>query len=808
MKQLFIFILSIVGILTFGQSELTVLQAGERTPIANAKVKCNNKTIATTNNNGTAKFKTKCRIVEISANGFYEDEILVDKIMESTLSKMVKGQGSIQKIVLEDKSDDKALAILEKVNENFKNNSPQSLNSYSFKSYEKISLDMDEDTIQSYNDFLRKRFDSLKNISKKTVDEDKKKDSLEALKIQKLLGKSKMFLWEKAQEFSYSKKYGEKITVLDNRLAGLNQPIYELLTIKSNRTKIPKEVRRENFNLYRYFLTDTLDVEGRKNYVIRYREAGYKQPINKRKFNGYIYIDVDTYGIKKIESSSRKKNEGRITSIWIPIDNKWFLQKEYMKLKAGSMNFKKPADKANNDRNKEKFGLFIYQSADYFDYKTNFQEKSKDFRGYTMEVKNSDGNLLKKYRTQSLSDREANTYAKIDSVGKKYRLDQKANIFAALLSGDIRVGKINFDATQILNYNQYEGVRLGLAGKLNESFHRYISPDAYIAYGVKDKGFKYGVGVDLRTTLRKNSFFRAEYYNDVSAAGRFNENLWNFRMTFLNAGVSLNNDRYYHFKGFKVSYENDLTNALTVKIAAYKNSEKSTFDYDFNGLGNQFHNFSTVFSVKYSPNSKNIMTPNGKYTFEQNYPEFYFNYEQGMKALGGQFNFNRFDLMAMHIFKTKLGTTGVRAYAGFTTGEAPIWHQFQMNGLGKASSNFNFNFTSYLGYATMSGGKYFSDKFTGFYITHRIPWNFRSFGQETSSFDVVYRGIIGDMKHPEQHRFNYSTLKHLYQEAGLEWNNFLSTGLNLGFFYRVGNYHTSSFKDNFAVQLKLKLLGF
>jgi hypothetical protein len=55
---------------------------------------------------------------------------------------------------------------------------------------------------------------------------------------------------------------------------------------------------------------------------------------------------------------------------------------------------------------------------------------------------------------------------------------------------------------------------------------------------------------------------------------------------------------------------------------------------------------------------------------------------------------------------------------------------------------------------------------------------------------ILYCGTIGDMKHPEYHQFKFKKLDHLYQEVGLEWNNFLSSYFNLGLFYRVGYYAT------------------
>ena len=206
------------------------------------------------------------------------------------------------------------------------------------------------------------------------------------------------------------------------------------------------------------------------------------------------------------------------------------------------------------------------------------------------------------------------------------------------------------------------------------------------------------------------------------------------------------------------------------------------------------------------------MTPYGKYTYEQNFPEAFLNYEQGYKSLGGEFNYSRFDALITHQFRSSWGTTLARVYGGYYVGKAPIWHTFEMGGLDASSATgilSNFSLTSYLGFATMTSGKYFNDKFAGYYVSHRIPWYFKSFGKNTSSFNVIYRGIVGDLKNPEYHSVeNFSPLNHLYQEIGFEYNNFLSSRFNLGFFYRVGYYAASSFKDNFGVQLKFKLLEF
>ncbi|WP_228449467.1 hypothetical protein [Chryseobacterium sp. 2VB] len=768
-------------------------------PVRNAKISCDNSVIGYTNEQGILEFKTGCKNIDIDADSYQRESITVESSMEVSLLKKTSKTTNIEAVVIEDKSDPRALEILKKVNKLFKENSPKSLGSYSYKSYEKISLDIDEDSLSQFNQY----FNDL-NIFKKK----REKDSLNNINARKIFSKSKLFLWERAQEFLYSKKYGEKINILDNRISGLKQPIYEMIALQqSNRDVVPEQIKPENRGLYRFFLSDTVTLDGRKNFVIRFREVNYKKPDRKRKYNGAIYVDTETYGIKKIENFSKNKNEGIITSTWVFYNNKWFLAHEKAKLKMGKMAMD---DKVHADDKKDKksFGTYAFLTSKYFDFESPIEEDPKDFKGYTFSVKNIDGQSLDRYRTDPLTEREQNTYKTIDSLGKKYKIDSKAQILSGLLNGQIRVGSVDFAVDEIVNYNSYEGFRLGLKAKLNENFNPYFSPDYYFAYGVKDRKWKYGMGLDMKTTLEKNSFFRFEVYDDVTASGEFNRKMWNFKMRMMNFGNNLNNDRYFHFKGMSLSYLNDVTNGLTVALAVRRNTEEAEFDYQFRDRGTSYRNFNTLFTLKYSPNSTNIMTPQGKSLIDQKYPELYFNYEQSYKILQGDFNYSRFDGLFVHNFKTPVGTTGFRLYGGLVLGGAPIWKNFTMNGLASPGKDFNFNLTSYLGFATLEGGKYYNDRFIAYYFTHKLPWYLKSFGHNVSSFDFVLRGTIGDMKHPEYHQFKFRKLDHLYQEVGVEWNNFLSSYFNLGVFYRVGYYATPHFKENFAIQFKLKFLEF
>ncbi|WP_228446636.1 hypothetical protein [Chryseobacterium sp. 3008163] len=414
MKRGLIFIFLWMFVFGFSQSKLTVINEAKGTPIPNAIISCNDKFLGKTDDNGFLEFKSKCKSIQIKAANYFKESAIVEDEMTVTLINTSSKTQSIETVILEDKSDPKALEILRKVNQFFKSNSPQSLDSYTYKSYDKISLDIDQDSISVYTEIFNNNF----NLFKK----QKAKDSVNDVSARRIFSKSKLFLWERAQEYLYSKKYGEKVNILDNRISGLKQPIYELIALQGNRDKIPEQIKPENRGLYRFYLTDTIEVEGRKNFVIRFREVSYKKNVKRRKFSGYLYIDIDTYGIKKIESISKDKNDGNITSTWIFFNNKWFLSEESVKLRMSRMMMNNTESTENSEnhlkKHKNSFGTYAYLSSKYFDYESPIEENQKDFKGYTFTVKNADGKTLQKYRTEPLSDREKNTYFVIDSLGK------------------------------------------------------------------------------------------------------------------------------------------------------------------------------------------------------------------------------------------------------------------------------------------------------------------------------------------------------------------------------------------------------
>lgn len=734
--------------------------------------------------------------------------------MKIALQPLSEKLGKIDKIVLSDKSDPRALKILDELNKRYKENAPQSLDSYDFKSYNKISIDVDKDSINNYKNFLARREDSLSNSEKRTFKQkDKeKKDSLLGEDFITATKDSQFFLWERVYEYKFSKKFGEKTNIIDSRMSGFPNPVYEAMAVNvSYLNRIPRQIRPENRNLYRYYLNDTIDIDDRKTYVIKFKEVTNKQKQNPRQFNGKIYVDAENFALKKLETNSKKQNEGNGTVIWKPLNNKWFLESENLKLRMGSSSFetsKKDSLKKDEKQkfNRKKFGNYLYVKNQFFDFKINGEQKSSDFKGYSLEVKNTDGSLLEKFRTDSLTQREIATYNKIDTLVKKADFEKKVNLFTNLMKGNLRYKMVDFDLTKIFQYSKYKGLRLGIGAKMNEKFSKTFSPDAYVAYGFKDEKWKYGLGLDTRLSQNRTSVLRVQYLDDIFGAGRFSNYLWEKFVKWSDTGLDSYNPNFYHNRQFGVSYLYDITKTLTAQIALNKEKQNALFDYQYKNFANDFKNFSTTLSLKYAPNDKSMMTPAGKLTYEKGFPVFYFNFEKGFETFGGQLDYNKLDALAIYQFKGKLGTTNLKLFGGISSGNAPIWKNFEIAGQTDAFSGSltsKTNTPSQLGFVTMPSGTFYADKFASFQVLHTLPFKFKTFGKRFSDIQLKYKSAVGGFKNPEDHHFNFIPLDHNYQEAGFMWNRFLGTGFGVGFSYRLGYYQTPNFKDNYGIEVKL-----
>lgn len=133
MKQTLSALFLLFFTLYFSQNQLQVINAKNQKAVYNAAVYCDDDLLGKTDANGKLTFKTKCKKVEIFANNFEDKEVSVQKEMKVSLTPSKEKTGNIDKVILTDKSDAKALKILDEFNKNYKKKQSTSVRFLSFQ---------------------------------------------------------------------------------------------------------------------------------------------------------------------------------------------------------------------------------------------------------------------------------------------------------------------------------------------------------------------------------------------------------------------------------------------------------------------------------------------------------------------------------------------------------------------------------------------------------------------------------------------------------------------------------------------------
>ncbi|MEZ0131048.1 DUF5686 family protein, partial [Flavobacterium sp. LBUM151] len=191
------------------------------------------------------------------------------------------------------------MAIIRNVIANKNNNNPQKkLNSFDYKTYNKLIVTANPDSIDG-------RIDSsaaYKDFNKKEINIDSSD-----YKFKEIITKQHLFQTEKVSQYQFANKK-LKETVLGSKMAGFKQPVYEVIAFNLQsisiydskyelfETKHESPIADNAPSNYNYKLLDTVPIKGRNTYMIYFKNK------KKRKSNGLegvLYIDQENFAVAK-----------------------------------------------------------------------------------------------------------------------------------------------------------------------------------------------------------------------------------------------------------------------------------------------------------------------------------------------------------------------------------------------------------------------------------------------------------------------------------------------------------------------------
>lgn len=767
-------------------------------------------------------------------------EFYVSYIGYTALKMNVATEKSFYTALLSEKNDllkevfisneNPALSIIRKVIASKSNNNPQKKgNSFEFKSYNKLIVSANPDSIEG-------RIDSV--FVENGIGKSFKKIDSSNLVFKKLISKNHLFQTEKVSRFQY-KESKIKETILGTRMAGFKQPVYEIIGLNLQsfsiydssyelfETKYNSPISDDALKDYNYKLLDTVMINGRNTNMIYFKNK------KKRKasgLEGVLYIDQLNFAVAK--AVMRIKGVLDISGVdefkyfskedlWFPIQKTFKIvkgkNKEDIKILGESITFSSDEIDDNPDKKGESDYIYLLSKTNNYDIQYNVPVEIRK-KAITVEIKNDAINktedFWKSNRKDSLDIRSQRTYIYLDSLSVKKRIENRLIFGRKIINGFVPISFFDVDLRKIFTYNNYEGFRLGFGAITNDRLSKTTRIEGYSAYGTKDDAYKFNIGLSTRIGNFSNTWIGASYTDDVHEIASTNYAI-DKKAFKLYDPRPINISTFYNYVGWKAFLETKIIPKTESIWQLSRTVVEPKFDYIYALNDKLYTNYtitSAMVSLQWNPFSDYMQTPKGRIEIEKRFPKFTFQYTQSLANLwGNNFNFGKIDLKAEYEKKYLNGQkTNFILQTGYGFGDIPITHLYNTspNNITKETVLQRITFSGRNSFETMFFNEFFSSKFVSLQLKHGFN-RITLFKKIRPSLVLVSRMAWGNLDHPEQHvGVNYKTLNNGIFESGIELNQ-IYKGIGLTGFYRYGPNQFSKFEDNLAIKLSYTLnLGF
>jgi hypothetical protein len=759
--------------------------------------------------------------LQVSYVGYLKDKITTQKNKSFYSVYLVQKTDELHEIVVSNKNP--ALEIIKKAIENKRKNNPlDKLSSFEFKSYNKLIVTANPDSINGSIDSVF----TVSPFGKKF----KKIDSTD-YKFKQLIKKQHLFQTEKVSQYQYSNSR-IKETILGTRMAGFKQPVYEVLSFNLQsfsiydskyelfETKYNSPIAKDALEEYNYKLLDTVAISGRKTYMIYFKNKKKKKAAG---LEGILYIDQNNYAVAK--AIMRIKGLLDISGIhefqyisgedlWFPSQKKFKIVKgvndDDIKILGGTIQFDGDIEENLKPRKRvESDYIYILSQTNNFDFQYNIPVKIKK-PVVEIEIKddaiNRPDSFWNEYRKDSLDTRSQKTYISLDSISIQKRVENRLNLGRKILSGYLPFQIWDFDLRKIISYNNYEGLRLGIGGITNDVFSRKYRLEGYSAYGLRDHAYKYNLGIGTRVDKFSNTWIGISYTDDLREIASTDYAVEK-RAFKIYDPRSINFSTFYRYENWRIAVESKII-PKTESVLVFANTfvePKFNYTYNLNGTLYETYTMTTAtISLKWNPYSDYMQTPTGRIETDKRFPKFTFQLTQSIPGfLNNDFSFTKIDFKAEYQIKYLDGQrTFLLFEAGRAFGDLPLPQLYgaSPNNLNKETVFQRITFAGKNSFETMYFNEFFSSEFMSFQFKHGFNRIFL-FKKIKPAIDFVTRTAWGNLKNTENHTgIEYKTLNKGFFESGIELNQ-IYNGLGIGGYYRYGPNHLSKFEDNLAIKL-------
>ena len=795
-RGLIILALEVVSFASFGQLELSGIVVHEKTkaplPFVNIVIKETHQGVAS---DIEGRFKIAClagQTLELRYVGF-ENYLLTPRESTSSLVIGLREKTTELNTIIIRPSDNPALKIIRKVIANREKNDPENLPSFSYNSYNKLSCALQ--VVGSYS-----------------------KNGKDSAKVKNFIKDKLAFISESYTEKKYTRPNSHKEIVLGNRFSGIKDPFFAFLATdfqpfgfyKDNIPLMGKNyvnpIQRGSLDRYDYTLMDTVIHDSDSIYVINF------EPLPGKTFEalkGQLYITSDGYALTNVLAVPADKHqliEARIQQKYEKQDGHWFpsvLNSELI-FNAYSVRNLRP---------------YYYTRS----YLTNIhigettEKKSFDLLNVSFgsEANRQPESFWESNRLDSLSKKEGNTYKMYDSLaGKMKAFNSLLKIAEGVLTGKFKAGSFYLPTEYLFRFNQYEGVRPGLGLQTGESISRFFSLEGYGGYGFKDKALKYGGGLQLNISRRREGYLKLTYIQDVMEPGNANF----IKGPAISGGESFRRwltSRMDSIRQVRAEFAIRPFPYSQVQFFVEEQRRNPTYAYvfqpgmDVNLAKNEFISSSVGFQWRYAFKESYTQIGNSKIVTGNANPQLQLTMSKSISGfLDGEYDFTKTEArLDQRINWPRGGKTTYQISGGYSWGPIPYPYLYNSKGtLYPGTVSQGIFIQNY--FQTMGLYEFVSDRYAYLFLQH-------NFGRLTGTGSKYFRPELsliqntgwGSLRNPEYHQqIDFKTMEKGYFESGLmltnilrfKYLNILYYGLGGGVFYRYGANALPSSGENIS----------
>ena len=569
---------------------------------------------------------------------------------------------------------------------------------------------------------------------------------------------------------------------------------------------------------YKYYLGDTVNVDGRICYQIDYEP---KNPMDLV-FSGQAWIDTTSFALVQIDATVDKaanlnfidkikisqELERTESGAWLPSKTRFLIDLE--ELTKGSA------------------GMLLKMYISNKDFKVN-QPKPVEFYDLASEVaedaKEPNPDFWKYARHEPLSRQDIQAFSLIDSVQNLPVVKTYIEIAEIVFSGFKRFNDIEL-GPYITSFaiNRQEGARFRLGFRTNANFDKNWILRGNVGFGTKDLVPKYAAEIDYLFSKKRWTMAGIRHSYDIERVGLTPELIGDNKLFYAFT-------RWGAFSGafFRRQSEAFFTTEATKGISLTSSLTMRSFDPLFwfqyrlqpelgknSPVRNYYQETFLTIEARFAKNETYMMNGNEKITLAtRRIPVITLKYQRGFKGiLGGDFNYERFTLKAYQTLRLgKIGRSDYTLQAGYTPSNLPAPLLFPHLG------NETFFFVR-SAFSTMNYFEFVSDQFVSLQYNHnfegllfnRIPlikklkWRFiASSNLVMGSQRAANKDIMKDVNNPLKSRFldrySFDSLEpgKPYVEAGYGIDNIFKI-------LRIQAFHRLTYLDH-GNPMKFRLMA-